>query len=57
MGCLSSIYTCLKIIHKMFFPFFAQEINIVKDILVKLAVARLAGPHVVTGWHPGRRDN
>ena len=28
----------------MFFPFFAQEINIVKDILVKPAVARLAEP-------------
>jgi len=28
----------------MFFPFFAQEINIVKDILVKPDVARLPAP-------------
>ncbi len=28
--------------HKIFFPFFAQEINIAKDILVKPALARLA---------------
>ncbi len=42
MGCLSFIYTCLRITHKIFFPFFAQEINIAKDILVKPAVARLA---------------
>jgi len=28
----------------MFFQFFAQEINIVKDILVKPAVARLPAP-------------
>ncbi len=34
--------TCLRITHKMFFPFFAQEINIAKDILVKPAVARMA---------------
>jgi hypothetical protein len=48
MGCLSFIYTCppwrasLKITHKIFFPFFTQEINIAKVILVKPAVARLA---------------
>ncbi len=34
--------TCLRITHKIFFQFLTQEINIVKDIIVKPALTRLA---------------